>query len=753
MRGPHSLLAAVLLASGLLTACHPTHPRRTERGTSNRTLDDVVLLPTAGQSLPPGAVRQFGKPRLVLWDGELLWGMGLVGQDRLWLISGGGGNYTRAVFRVHDISSGKLRFAVGAHRMFWEVSPDGKCTVLSGANRYQDNDPLRAFDLERGRALPAFVPEMKLLFTSAGNHAVSSDCRLAAGYTKERQLAVWRIKDGRLVRRLPFHYPKDPAQDGTVSFPDGDSILTVNRSTKKAFFTTTGKSMPVPTGDKLLDVSVSAAAKLAAARFERGPAALFHLPKGTPFRAAWAAGVRWVVLGWAGRRALTWDGRRISVVTLATGQHRKLTQGLAPKMLALSAEDSRAVIVDSGRLRVFDLLRNKELVGVGVTSDAEIRLEGNGEICIVEKDPTPVIVDVRYGQQLHLRKVETYSHAAVTSHSVILRAHSTWAPIRAYARSRRPTRTAKPGKPLSVGGSLYRIQFSHDGKFLCTRNLATLVCYSILNTQRALSVKIGQPSVDRMLHLSGAIGFLGSNHSISLLELQPGRPVPVLDQIPAPKAGLGSLPSCDLSPKGELLVCDSDNEKVRFYVFDRQRRRWSTLPFRWNRPEEQRINGVERLRWWKTRWIVTAETMEYHLRDEVIATEVPSGAERVLWRRAPLRFLECGPSIGPRGHIAAGGQGVVRLWRSPTDEHPIVFRGLPDRCTALHVRRDGTVLALMNNVYSRSVVLSLRPGAKPRKLLTLSVPDVDHDPVAFSPGGRYLATTHQQSSVLVWRLW
>jgi len=95
----------------------------------------------------------------------------------------------------------------------------------------------------------------------------------------------------------------------------------------------------------------------------------------------------------------------------------------------------------------------------------------------------------------------------------------------------------------------------------------------------------------------------------------------------------------------------------------------------------------------------------------------------------------------------------VRIWKGPGDRHPVRFTNLPDRCVALHVLDDGTVLAVMKDPFAFPVVLSLKPGRPPRKLMTLRAPSADPHPVAFSPAGRYLATTSQQSVVLVWRLW
>jgi hypothetical protein len=64
----------------------------------------------------------------------------------------------------------------------------------------------------------------------------------------------------------------------------------------------------------------------------------------------------------------------------------------------------------------------------------------------------------------------------------------------------------------------------------------------------------------------------------------------------------------------------------------------------------------------------------------------------------------------------------------------------------------GTLLALFKSVYERPVVLALKPGQKPVRVLELDVPDADVLPAAFSPGGRYLATTTQGSAILLWRL-
>ena len=44
------------------------------------------------------------------------------------------------------------------------------------------------------------------------------------------------------------------------------------------------------------------------------------------------------------------------------------------------------------------------------------------------------------------------------------------------------------------------------------------------------------------------------------------------------------------------------------------------------------------------------------------------------------------------------------------------------------------------------------PAPSSARVLELDVPDADVLPAAFSPGGRYLATTTQGSAILLWRL-
>jgi hypothetical protein len=216
---------------------------------------------------------------------------------------------------------------------------------------------------------------------------------------------------------------------------------------------------------------------------------------------------------------------------------------------------------------------------------------------------------------------------------------------------------------------------------------------------------------------------------------------------------LGELPGCAVSPTRRWMACT--HERFGAEVSFQQRGEASArslLPFR-DPAEEEPLNVVEALTWWRERYLLTRETMEYRIEDRLVLREPRTGRQRALWRRPRHAVLECGPTAGAAGQMAAGGQGEVRMWRDPNDARPTVFTGLPDRCEALAFRPDGTLLALMKAVHGGPVVLALRSGHRPARVLELDVPDADIQPVAFSPGRRYLATTTQDTAILLWRLW